>query len=40
MFLGNCHLPLPKPNINNYFSLWVKCQGWGGVDGQFPRNIH
>ena len=25
------HLPLPKPNINTYFSLW------GGVGGQFPN---
>ena len=27
------HLPLPKPNINPYFSLWAKCYVWGGVGG-------
>ena len=23
-----------------YFSLWAKFSVWGGVGGQFPRNIH
>ena len=38
MFLGAAHLPLPKPNINTDFSLWVKCLVWGGVGGHFPSN--
>ena len=24
-FRETTHLPLPKPNINTYFSLWEKC---------------
>ena len=39
-FWETAHLPLSKPNINTYFSLWAKCLVWGGVGGQFPRNIH
>ena len=39
-FWETSHLPLPKPNINTYFLLWEKCEVWGVVGGQFPRNIH
>ena len=34
------HLPLPKANINTYFSLRAKCWLRGGVGGQFPRNLN
>ena len=39
-FLGNDHLPLPKVNINTYFSLRAKCWLEGGVVGPFPRNLN
>ena len=39
-FWETSHLSLPKPNINTYFVLWAKCEVWGVVGGQFPRNIH
>ena len=32
------HLPLPKVNINIYFSLWEKMRLGGGVGDQLPRN--
>ena len=36
-FLETAHLPLPKANINTYFSLRAKCWIRGGVGGQFPE---
>ena len=40
-FWETVHLPFPNlVNINTYFLLWAKCQVWGGVGGQFPRNMH
>ena len=37
-FWETAHLPLPYANIITYFSLRAKC--WGGVGGQFPRNLN
>ena len=39
-FWEAAHLPLPKSNINTYFSLSAKCWIRGGVGGQFPRNLN
>ena len=38
-FLETAHLPLPKANINTYFSLRAKCWIRGGVGGQFPLSV-
>ena len=35
-FRETAHLPLPKANINTYFSLRAKCQLRGGIGRQFP----
>ena len=39
-FWETAHLPLPKANINTYFSFRAKCWLKGGVGGQFPRNLN
>ena len=38
-FRETAYLPLPKANINTYFSRRAKCWLRGGVGGQFPRNV-
>ena len=38
-FWETAHLPLPKANINTYFSLRAKWWLRGRVGGQFPRNL-
>ena len=38
-FWETVHLPLPKANINTYFSLRAKWWLRGRVGGQFPRNL-
>ena len=38
-FWETAHLPLPKANINTYYSLRAKCWLRGGVGGQLPRNV-
>ena len=38
-FWQTAHLPLPKANINTYFSLRAKWWLRGRVGGQFPRNL-
>ena len=38
-FCETAYLPLPKANINTYFSRRAKCWLRGGVGGQFPRNV-
>ena len=36
------HPPLPKANINTYFSYLLRAKCWlrGGVGGKFPRSIY
>ena len=38
-FRETAYLPLPKANINTYFSRRAKCWLRGRVGGQFPRNV-
>ena len=39
-FWETVHLPLPKANINTYFSLGAKWWLRGRVGGQFPGNLN
>ena len=39
-FWETAHLPLPKADINTYFSLRAKFRLGVGVGGQFPRNAY
>ena len=39
-FWENAHLLLPYAKINTYLSFRAKCWLWGGVGGQFARNLN